>query len=76
VAQTEKNYQEARAKYEQLKQQAEQKSRELAEKAAAATAKAAWFTFFMLIVEAVLASVMGMIGRRTQPAIRTTSQRR
>lgn len=67
VAQTEKSYQQARAKYEELKQQAEQKAREAGEKAAAATAKASWFTFFMLIVEAILASVMGMVGRRTQP---------
>lgn len=75
VNQTEQQYQAARAKYEELKKQAEQKSREIGEKAAAAAAKAAWFTFFMLIVEAVLAGVMGMIGRRTQPRTVTTSQR-
>lgn len=67
VAQTEKSYQQARAKYQELKQQAEQKAREAGDKAAAATAKASWFIFFMLIVEAVLAGVMGMVGRRTQP---------
>lgn len=67
VAQTEKNYQAARAKYEELKKQAEQKAREAGEKAAAATAKASWFSFFMLIVEAVLAGAMGMLGHRHQP---------
>ncbi|MTH46403.1 TIGR04086 family membrane protein [Intestinirhabdus alba] len=67
VAQTERNYQLARQKYAELKQQAEQKAREAADKAAAATAKASWFAFFMMIVEAVLAGVMGMVGRRTQP---------
>lgn len=75
VNQTEQNYQAARAKYEELKQQAEQKSREIGEKAAAATAKAAWFAFFMMIVEAVLAGVMGMVGRRTQPRPVTSEQR-
>lgn len=75
VNQTEQNYQAARAKYEELKQQAEQKSREIGEKAAAATAKAAWFAFFMMIVEAVLAGVMGMVGRRTQPRAVTSDQR-
>lgn len=67
VDQTEKSYQQARQKYNELKQQAEQKAREAADKAAAATAKASWFAFFMLIIEAVLAGVMGMVGRRTQP---------
>ncbi|MFD1802288.1 hypothetical protein ACFSFZ_08810 [Mixta tenebrionis] len=67
VQQTEKSYQQARQKYNELKQQAEQKAREAADKAAAATSKASWFAFFMMIVEAVLAGVMGMVGRRTQP---------
>ena len=67
VDQTEKSYQQARQKYNELKQQAEQKAREAADKAAAATAKASWFAFFMLIIEAILAGVMGMVGRRTQP---------
>lgn len=75
VTQTEQKYQAAREKYEELKQQAEQKSRELGEKAAAATAKAAWFTFFMLIVEAVLAGVMGMLGRRSQPVLLASQER-
>lgn len=67
VAQTEQSYQQAMQKYQELKQQAEQKAREAAEQAAAATAKASWYAFFMLIIEAILAGVMGMIGRRTQP---------
>ncbi len=67
VSQTEQSYQQAMQKYQQMKQQAEQKAREAAEQAAAATAKASWYAFFMLIIEAILAGVMGMIGRRTQP---------
>ncbi len=76
VAQTEKSYQEARAKFDELKAQAEQKAREAGEKAAAATAKASWFTFFMLLIEAVLAGAMGMVGRRTQPRQVTANERR
>ncbi|ORM63916.1 hypothetical protein PRCB_18325 [Pantoea rodasii] len=67
VNQTVQSYQKAVEQFQQLKQQAEQKAREAAEKAAAATAKASWFTFFMLLIEAVLAAVVGRIGRRTQP---------
>ena len=67
VAQTEQSYQQAVQKYQELKQQAEQKAREAAQQAAAATAKASWYAFFMLIIEAILAGVMGMVGRRTQP---------
>ncbi|MDU4093530.1 MAG: hypothetical protein E7H57_09715 [Pantoea sp.] len=75
VAQTEKSYQQARQKYNELKQQAEQQARETADKAAAATAKASWFAFFMLIIEAILAGVMGMVGRRTQPRQVLSTQR-
>jgi ElaB/YqjD/DUF883 family membrane-anchored ribosome-binding protein len=75
VDQTEKNYQAARAKYEELKKEAEQKAREAADKAAAATAKASWFSFFMLIIEAVLAGAMGMFGRRSQPEVVVTTDR-
>jgi len=75
VAQAEKNYQAARVKYEELKKQAEQKAREAGEKAAAATAKASWFSFFMLIVEAVLAGAMGMLGYRHQPRTVVVDQR-
>ncbi|MBE5252078.1 TIGR04086 family membrane protein [Mixta mediterraneensis] len=67
VAQTEQSYQQAVQKYQELKQQAEQKARKAAQQAAAATAKASWYAFFMLIIEAILAGVMGMVGRRTQP---------
>ncbi len=75
VNQTEKSYQAARAKYEELKKQAEQKAREAADKAAAATSKAAWFAFFLLIIEAVIAGVMGKVGRRTQPLPAVTTER-
>ncbi|MGD8105399.1 hypothetical protein ACQE32_01780 [Pantoea sp. FN0302] len=75
VTQTEQTYQQARQKYNELKQQAEQKARETADKAAEATAKASWFAFFMLIIEAILAGVMGMVGRRTQPRQVLSNQR-
>lgn len=67
VTQTEESYKKAVQQYQELKQQAEQKAREVAEQAAAATAKASWFTFFMLVIEAVLAALLGRVGRRTQP---------
>jgi ElaB/YqjD/DUF883 family membrane-anchored ribosome-binding protein len=75
VAQTEKSYQDARAKYEELKKQAEQKAREAGEKAAAAAAKASWFAFFMLIIEAVIAGVMGKVGSHTKRHELTEDQR-
>ncbi|MDZ7277663.1 TIGR04086 family membrane protein [Pantoea eucrina] len=75
VNQTEQSYQKAMQQYQQLKQEAEQKAREAAEKAAAATAKASWFAFFMLLIEAVLAAVVGRIGRRTQPREVLTHER-
>ncbi|RBO12200.1 TIGR04086 family membrane protein [Pantoea sp. 3_1284] len=76
VNQAEQSYQQAMQKYQQLKQEAEQKAREAAEQAAAATAKASWFTFIMLIIEAVLAAILGGVGRRTQPRQVLTHERR
>lgn len=76
VTQTEQSYQQAMQQYQQLKQQAEQKAREAGEQAAAATAKASWFAFFMMIIEAILAGVMGMVGRRTQPRQVLSHERR
>lgn len=76
VTQTEQSYQKAVQQFQQLKQEAEQKAREAAEKAAAATAKASWFAFFMMLIEAVLAAVMGGVGRRTQPKQVLSHERR
>ncbi|MGB9098399.1 TIGR04086 family membrane protein [Erwinia sp.] len=67
VAQTQKSYEQARQKYQELKAQAEQKAREAAQQAAAATAKASWITLIVLLIEAVVAGVLGMMGRKTQP---------
>jgi len=75
VNQAEKTYQQARVKYQELKKQAEQQAREAGEKAAEAAAKASWFTFFMLLVEAVLAGAMGMLGHRKQPRVAVTEYR-
>ncbi|EJL92362.1 hypothetical protein AC790_20655 [Pantoea sp. RIT-PI-b] len=76
VTQTEESYKKAVQQYQQLKQQAEQKAREVAEQAAAATAKASWFTFFMLVIEAVLAALLGRVGRKTQPRQVLSHERR
>lgn len=76
VNQAEQSYQQAMQKYQELKKQAEQKAREAGEQAAKATAKASWYAFFILIIEAVLAGVMGMVGRRTQPRQVLTHERR
>ncbi|KHE01537.1 hypothetical protein C1N58_02780 [Pantoea sp. SGAir0180] len=76
VNQAEQSYQQAMQKYQELKQQAEQKAREAGEQAAKATAKASWYAFFILIIEAVLAGVMGMVGRRTQPRQVLANERR
>ena len=76
VTKTEESYKKAVQQYQQLKQQAEQKAREVAEQAAAATAKASWFTFFMLVIEAVLAALLGRVGRRTQPRQVLSHERR
>jgi ABC-type transport system involved in multi-copper enzyme maturation permease subunit len=67
VAQTQKSYDQARQKYQQLKADAEKKAREAAEQAAAATAKASWMALIVLLIEAVLAGVLGKMGRKTQP---------
>lgn len=67
VAQTQKSYDEARKQYQQFKAEAEQKAREAADQAAAATAKASWMLLVVLLVEAVIAGVMGKMGRKTQP---------
>lgn len=67
VAQTQKSYEQARQKYQELKAQAEQKAREAAQQAAAATAKASWMTLIVLLIEAVVAGALGMMGRKTQP---------
>ncbi|WP_455864661.1 TIGR04086 family membrane protein [Pantoea agglomerans] len=67
VAQTQKSYEQARQKYQELKAQAEQKAREAAQQAAAATAKASWMTLIVLLIEAAVAGALGMMGRKTQP---------
>lgn len=67
VAQVQKSYEQAYQKYQQLKAEAEQKAREAGDKAAAATAKASWYLLLILLVQAVIAGVVGKIGRNTQP---------
>ncbi|MXP56602.1 hypothetical protein [Pantoea sp. Mhis] len=49
-----------------LKHQAEQAARETAYQATSVTAKMSWYAFFMLVIESILAAMMGRIGRRNQ----------
>ncbi|MEJ2803165.1 hypothetical protein EC845_1998 [Comamonas sp. BIGb0124] len=63
----ERAYNEARAKFEQAKQDAEQKAREAGAKAAAAIAKGSWATLAVLILGALISAGAGAAGYRRQP---------
>lgn len=75
VTQAAESYKKTVQELQKLKLDAERKAREAADKAAAATAKASWFTFFALLIEAALAAIMGHTGRRTQPHTVTAQHR-
>lgn len=62
-------YQQAMAKYESLKRAAEEKAREAADVAARGVSRAAWTTFVLLVLGAIIAFVAGMLGRRSDPVI-------
>ena len=55
-------YQRARAEWEQAKAQAEQKAREWGDQAADGIARAAWWTFFMLLLGAIAAAIGANVG--------------
>jgi hypothetical protein len=65
-------YQEAAAKVSQLKQQAEQQAREAADVAARQVSKAAWGTFFMLLLGGALSFGTARYALRSRPAVVVT----
>ncbi|MES1924910.1 hypothetical protein [Salinisphaera sp. T31B1] len=64
----EKTYNQAMAKYAQLKQQAEAQAKQAAAKTAAAVSKAAWVTLAILIVGGLIAYAGGTAGQRRRQA--------
>jgi hypothetical protein len=60
-------YDQALAKYQELKQQAEQKAREAADTAAKGISKAAWAGVILLILGALVSGFFGHLGRRSNP---------
>jgi ElaB/YqjD/DUF883 family membrane-anchored ribosome-binding protein len=73
AANYEKTYQDARQKYDQTKAQAAQKAREAGDKTAQAVSRGSWATLAVLLIGAVVASLAGGMGFRSQkPDIVTT----
>jgi len=68
VDKAQQTYQQAYAKYQELKAQAEQKAREAADVAARKVSQASWILLISLIVGGVVGAIGGALGRRTQPA--------
>ena len=62
-------YQQAMAKFQQLKQEAEQKTREAADTAAKGVSKAAWTGLVILLLGAILAFFAGVFGFQRRPAV-------
>lgn len=73
VDQTQQAYQQAYAKYQQLKADAEKKAREAADVAAKRVSQGSWLLLVTLIISGIVAAVAGMMGRRTQPAAKVVS---
>lgn len=63
----EQTYNQAVAKYDELKAQAEQKAREAADVAARSVSKAAWAGVVMLLLGFLVSAAAGFYGRRTMP---------
>jgi hypothetical protein len=66
-------YQEAAAKVSQLKAQAEQQAREAADAAAKQVSKAAWSTFFMLLLGAAISFGTARYAMRSRPQVLVTA---
>jgi len=66
-------YQEAAAKVSQLKAQAEQQAREAANVAAKQVSKAAWSTFFMLLLGAAISFATARYSMRSRPQVLVTA---
>jgi len=60
-------YQQAMAKFQQLKQEAEQKTREAADATARGVSKAAWGALVLLIVGGLIAFFAGLFGFARRP---------
>lgn len=65
-------YDQAVAKYQKMKQQAEQKAREAADAAAKGVSKAAWAGVILLIFGAAVSGLFGYLGRRSNPPVPVT----
>ena len=63
-------YQRAREEWDQAKAQAEQKAREWGDQAAAGIAKAAWWTFFTLLLGAIAAAAGANVGANRVTVVR------
>lgn len=63
----EQTYNQAVAKYEALKQQAEQKARQAGDAAATGVSHVAWAGVIVLLLGAIVSGVAGFIGRRSNP---------
>jgi hypothetical protein len=61
----EQTYNQAVAKYEQLKVQAEQKAREAGDAAAKGISKAAWAAVVVMLLGALVSALAGFLGRRS-----------
>ena len=65
AANYEQTYNQAVAKWQQLKVEAEQKAREAGDAAAKAVSKAAWAGVFVMLLGFVVSAVAGVLGRRS-----------
>lgn len=63
----ERTYNQAVAQFQQAKDQAEQKARSMADAAAKQFQRAAWWTFAIMVVGAVIAGAAGNLGYRRRP---------
>lgn len=68
VDKAQQTYQQAYAKYQELKAQAEQKAREAADVAARKVSQASWVLLISLVIGGIVGAIGGALGRRTQPA--------
>ncbi|CAN7161960.1 hypothetical protein LJR039_000165 [Pseudorhodoferax sp. LjRoot39] len=70
AANYEKTYNQAVAKYQELKVQAEQKAREAADATAKGVSRAAWSGVVVLLLGLAVSAGAGFLGRRSAPAVR------
>ncbi|WP_296260100.1 MULTISPECIES: TIGR04086 family membrane protein [unclassified Pseudomonas] len=73
VDQAQQAYQQAYAKYQELKADAERKAREAADVAAKRVSQGAWLLLITLIISGLVAAGAGVLGRRTQPVTKVAT---